>query len=382
MWPAAEELAARAFHHLARALIVVDGNGAVLAMNFAAQHLTGWTASDAVGRPCTDILEVRTERGSDLCGPDGALRQTLDHARVVEEPEALLFRLGTADDPVRISFAVSPLWCEGSDPGAVILIEDLTPAQQTLLARDALVLAASHELKTPITTLRTHSELLLDFELSERQRQEAALEIRSQVMRMEKLIEDILSVLSIESGRLPLELARVHLPRVLERVCQELEPMLEGRRLRTDAAESLPPVLGEAKKLHQILINLGTNAIKYSPPSSEVALIVRAVGAQVRVEVRDQGVGIRKEDQERIFEKFFRANDPAVRRTHGTGLGLYIVRSLVEMLGGRVEVRSRRGQGTTILVWLQRADADPVAAPPPNRAPGRREWEPTILTLP
>ncbi len=381
MWPAAAELAAHAFHQVARALIVVDGNGAVLALNPAAQRLTGWKSNDAVGRPCTDILEVRTEQGTDLCGPDGPLREALDQARVVEEPEALLFRLRTAEDPVPISLVVSPLRYNGSEWGAVILMEDLTPAQQALLARDALVLAASHELKTPLTALRTHSELLLDFELAEPQRKEVALEIHSQVLRLEKLIDDILSVLRIESGRQPLEFRRVQLRRVLERVCQELEPMLEGRRLRTEFAEPLPPVLGEEQKLHQVLINLGTNAIKYSPPASEVALVVRAEGARVCVEVRDQGVGIRKEDQGRIFEKFFRVNDPAVRRIQGTGLGLYIVRSLVEMLGGKVEVRSRYGQGTAVIVWLRRADLDPLAVPPPIRPRGLREWEQTILTL-
>jgi two-component system phosphate regulon sensor histidine kinase PhoR len=372
MWPAAADLAAQAFLQIARPMVAVDRTGAVLAVNAAAQHLTGWKASDAIGRPCADILEVRTEEGVSLSARHGALQEALEQGRVVEAPQALLLRLRTADDPVRVSFTVSPLKQEGTVHGAVILFEDLTPALEAGRAKDALILAASHEIKTPLTALRANSELLLDFELTESQRREVAGEIHTQVARMEKLFDDILSVSRIDSGRLPLDLGRVRLRRVLDHVCAELRPMLGDRKLNVEIDEPLPPVIGEEKKLHQILINLGTNAIKYSPPQSVVALTVRTERERVRIELRDQGVGIRKEDQKRVFEKFFRVNDPAVRRVRGTGLGLYIVRSLVEMLGGRVEVKSRYGHGASFVVWLPRAEPEAARAAPVPRRRGAR----------
>ncbi len=365
------DLLVQAFLHLPRAAVVVDEAGTVLALNGAAQRLTGWKGPDALGRPCADILEVRTEEGANLCAPEGPLREAFDLARVVEAPEALLFRLRTGDDPVRVSFLVAPFGAKG-ERRALIALEDLGPAQEAIRAKDALILAASHELKTPITVLKANSELLRDYALSEPQRKELAGEIHVQVERMEKLLDDIQSVSRIDSGLVPLELGQVQLGRVVERVCAELQPMLDQRRLRTEIQHPLPPVLGEERKLHQILINLGTNAIKYSRPGSEVLLRVASEGRQVRVELRDQGVGIRKKDQRRVFQKFFRVNDPAVRRVRGTGLGLYIVRSLVEMLGGQVEVRSRYGRGTSFIVWLPQADAVSPTGAPLGRRRGAR----------
>src|SRR5437868_15099732 len=123
--------------------------------------------------------------------------------------------------------------------------------------------------------------------------------------------------------------------------------------------------MGEARMLHQILVYLVNNAIKYSEPGTQITLSVRVDRSAVRFEVSDQGVGIRQEHLPRLFEKFYRADDPAVRRTSGTGLGLYIVRSLVTMLGGQVQVRSRHGKGTVFAVTLPRADGAQRARPRP-----------------
>jgi signal transduction histidine kinase len=144
---------------------------------------------------------------------------------------------------------------------------------------------------------------------------------------------------------------------VVKHVCDEVRPMLKGRTLKCRVPEDLPPVMGEARKLHQILVNLVNNAIKYSEPGTQITLSARGDQSAVRFEVADQGVGIRKEHMPRLFEKFYRADDPAVRRTPGTGLGLYIVRSLVTMLGGQVHARSRPGKGTVFIVTLPRAEA-------------------------
>jgi len=138
--------------------------------------------------------------------------------------------------------------------------------------------------------------------------------------------------------------------------------MLNGRTLVCRVPDDLPPVFGEARKLHQILVNLVTNAIKYSEPGTRIKLNARGDQAVVRFEVSDQGVGIRKEHLPRLFEKFYRADDPAVRRASGTGLGLYIVRNLVTMLGGQVEVRSEHGKGSVFTVTVPRAETGAAGA--------------------
>jgi two-component system, OmpR family, phosphate regulon sensor histidine kinase PhoR len=362
-------LSDQAFEQFPQALVIVDHEATVLSLNPVAERLTGWARGDAVGRPAADILEVRTETGVNLCAPNGALRRALRLGTRINTHFAYLFRLRTSDDPVRVSYSVSPLQLKGKTPdGAVIVIHDVTPELETIEARDALMLAASHELKTPLTTLKGLSELLLDFDLSEAQRRELLQDLHGQADRMERLIGDILSVSRIDSGRISVDFSRVDVASVVQHVCDEVRPMLKGRTLRCRVPDDLPSVMGEARKLHQILVNLVNNAIKYSEPGTQITLSARGDRSAVRFEVSDQGVGIRKEHMPRLFEKFYRADDPAVRRTSGTGLGLYIVRSLVTMLGGQVHVRSRPGKGTVFIVTLPRAEA--TARPRPRVAVG------------
>jgi len=362
-------LSEQAFEQFPQALILVDREATVIALNPVAERLTGWARGDALGRPAADILEVRTETGVNLCAPNGALRRALRLGTRINTHFAYLFRLRTSDDPVRVAYSVAPLHIKGRMPdGAVIVIHDVTPELETIEARDALMLAASHELKTPLTTLKGLSELLLDFDLSEAQRRELLQDLHGQADRMERLIGDILAVSRIDSGRISVDFSRVDVASVVQHVCDEVHPMLKGRSLKCRIPEDLPAVMGEARKLHQILVNLVNNAIKYSEPGTQITLSARGDPSAVRFEVSDQGVGIRKEHMPRLFEKFYRADDPAVRRTSGTGLGLYIVRSLVTMLGGQVHVRSRHGKGTVFTVTVPRAET--TARPRPRLAVG------------
>ena len=360
-------LSEQAFEQFPQALILVVRQATVLSLNPVAEQMTGWARGDAVGRPAADILEVRTESGVNLCAPNGALRRALRLGTRIDTHFAYLFRLRTSDDPVRVSYSVAPLRLKGKSPdGAVISIHDVTPELETIEARDALMLAASHELKTPLTTLKGLSELLLDFDLSEAQRRELLQDLHGQADRMERLIGDIMAVSRIDSGRVSVDFSPVEVRPVVKYVCEEVRPMLQGRALKCRVPEGVPAVMGEARKLHQILVNLVTNAIKYSQPGTQITLTARSDQSTVRFEVSDQGVGIREEHVPRLFEKFYRADDPAVRRTSGTGLGLYIVRSLVTMLGGQVQVKSQHGKGSAFIVTLPRADGMQRAKPRPR----------------
>src|SRR5207302_1270647 len=311
-------LSEQAFEQFPQALILVDREATVIAWNPVAERLTGWGRGDALGRPAADILEVRTETGVNLCAPNGALRRALRLGTRINTHFAYLFRLRTSDDPVRVAYSVSPLQGKGKTPdGAVIVIHDVTPELETIEARDALMLAASHELKTPLTTLKGLSELLLDFDLSEAQRRELLQDLHGQADRMERLIGDIVAVSRIDSGRISVDLSRVDVASVVRHVCEEVRPMLTGRSLTCRLPEDLPAVMGEARKLHQILVNLVNNAIKYSEPGTRITLSARGERSVVRFEVSDQGVGIRKEHMPRLFEKFYRADDPAGSRKGG-----------------------------------------------------------------
>src|SRR5438445_2958363 len=229
-------LSEQAFEQVPKPLVRVDPEAPVIALTPSPERLTGWGRGDALGRPAADILEVRTETGVNLCAPNGALRRALRLGTRINTHFAYLFRLRTSDDPVRVSYSVSPIRLKGKTPdAAVIIIHDVTPELETIEARDALMLAASHELKTPLTTLKGLSELLLDFDLSEAQRRELLQDLHGQADRMEKLIGDILAVSRIDSGRISVDLSRVDIGSVVEHVCDEVRPMLKGRILKCRA---------------------------------------------------------------------------------------------------------------------------------------------------
>jgi PAS domain S-box-containing protein len=351
-------LRTNAFEQSLQALVIVDRDSTVLSLNQAAERLTGWSRVEAMGRPAADVLEVRTETGVNLCAANGPLRRALRLGKSVDTHFAYLFRFRTSDEPIRVSYSVAPLRDGDGVAAVLVAIHDVTPELEIIQAKDALMLAASHELKTPVTTLKGLSELLLDFDLTEPQRRELLQDLHGQVNRMERLIADLLDVSRIDAGRMSIELSSVEVGPVIDHVCEEVRPLLQQRPLRRQVPTALPPVFGQSQKLHQILVNLLTNAIKYSPDGSPVELSVTADREQVHFGVRDEGVGIRSEDLPRVFHKFYRAEDPVVRRIPGTGLGLYIVRSLVDMLGGHVDVRSQYGKGSLFTISLPRAQAD------------------------
>src|SRR2546423_4058438 len=288
-------LSQQAFEQFPQALVVVDRQATVVSLNPVAEQLTGWARGDAVGRPAADILEVRTETGVNLCAPNGALRRALRLGTRINTHFAYLFRLRTSDDPVRVAYSVSPLHIKGRTPdGAVIVIHDVTPELETIEARDALMLAASHELKTPLTTLKGLSELLLDFDLSEAQRRELLPDLQGPADPVGEPNGDILPVSPIRLGRISVDFSRVAAASVVEHVCDEVRPMLKGRTLKCRIPEGLPAVMGEARKLHQILVNLGNNAIKYSEPGTQITLSARGDPSAGGFEGAVPGGGIRK----------------------------------------------------------------------------------------
>jgi signal transduction histidine kinase len=256
-----------------------------------------------------------------LSGPDSMLWRCLSGGEAWQTPLR-----GTdivvAGEPKPVNLRI----CRLEGGGALISLFDAAPLRDVLEAHDALISITSHELKTPLT------EMIGD--------------IHHQAERLEQLIREILDASQIDSGRTQLVLHDVDLKELFAEVADELETQLQGRKLVTKLPSRLPRVRADYAKLRQVGVNLLTNAIKYSPEGAPVSLKASVQSELVRVEVKDQGIGIRPEDLGRLFKKFQRIQDPATRRTSGTGLGLYIVKGLVELQGGTVEAFSTYGKGS------------------------------------
>ncbi len=216
----------------------------------------------------------------------------------------------------------------------------------------------SHELRTPLTSIRMFVETLQLGRLQDPERQREALEIvADETARLSGLIGRLLDWARMESGRRKYNLARQPVGPILDRALELLAPQLLHQQAEVvrEEAPGLPPVLADREALADALLNLLNNALKYTGATKRIVLSAAADGPGVWVRVTDNGPGIPRPEQKRIFLKFYRARDPLSRTIEGTGLGLAMVKHIVEAHGGRVSVSSDVGQGATFGVWLPAA---------------------------
>jgi two-component system, OmpR family, phosphate regulon sensor histidine kinase PhoR len=227
------------------------------------------------------------------------------------------------------------------------------PEEQLDRVQSDFVSTVSHELRTPLTSIKGFVDTLLRSrgQLPEDQQIRFLRIIKNQADRLTRLVEDILIVSKIQSGQLRNAPQRLDLADVIDRVLENLSQKTAHHQLDLNLNEELPPVWADQDRLEQILTNLVDNALKYSPK----AWIDPKIPGKLSISVVDQGIGIPEAFLEQIFNRFNRLDTPLTREREGTGLGLYITKSLVESLGGQIAVESKEGLGSTFTVCLPTA---------------------------
>lgn len=245
--------------------------------------------------------------------------------------------------------------------------------QAANLAKSQFVSSAAHELKNPLTSIKGYSDLLISGAVgpvSDGQARFLAT-IRSNADRMSTLVSDLQDISRIEAGQLRLQFSAVSFVEVVNEVARTLRKQIEEKEqsleIQLPDGDLMPPVWGDNIRLVQILTNLLSNAHKYTPQGGRLAIQARVVENQwdpnsasrvIHVSVVDNGIGISPEDQRKVFQQFFRSEDPKVREVTGTGLGLNITKRLVEMQGGVIWFESTPGKGTTFHFTIPVADSE------------------------
>ncbi len=247
------------------------------------------------------------------------------------------------------SLIVSSRAVEGG--GAVVTFVDVTETRRIEMVRRDFVANASHELKTPLTAMRGFAETLMEDDLPEELRRDWLNSIRTNTIRLQRLVDDLLDLSRLESGGWVAREEVVEVRPLVEDILAGSASAIESRELSVQVRGS-GLVLADAQGLEQVLKNLVDNAVRYSPAGETIRISIREADGTIRIVVEDKGPGIPTPALNRIFERFYRVDPARSREEGGTGLGLAIVRHLVNAMGGHVWAESELGQGTRINVTL------------------------------
>ena len=234
--------------------------------------------------------------------------------------------------------------------GLVVVIQDVTKQQKLDQMRKEFVANVSHELRTPLTTVKSYTETLIDGAIDERETAMHFLSVmEKEADRMTALVQDLLELSRIDNKQIQLEFVAINLKPLLEEVleAQYIHITKKGHQLKVSYDKSKEYwVEGDVSRIRQILHNILSNAIKYSPEAGILSVAMRNEGDFVIIEISDTGVGIPKEDLERIFERFYRVDKARSRKMGGTGLGLSIAKELMLLHKGDIKIESKLGEGT------------------------------------
>jgi signal transduction histidine kinase len=234
--------------------------------------------------------------------------------------------------------------------------QDIAHVRQIDKAKTEFVSLASHQLRTPLTSVSWYTEMLLnkDAGILNKKQKEYLSEIYAGNRRMIDLVDDILNTSRIDMGTLLVDPKIVSLPEISESVLKELAPLLQEKKMevKKDFERNLPKIKADPELIRIVIQNILSNSLKYTPPGGSIGIAAKRSNSHILIEISDNGYGIPERQKNRIFTKMFRADNIRSKDTEGTGLGLYIVRAIVKQHGGRVWFESEENKGTKFFVSL------------------------------
>ena len=337
------------FTNSSEGMLTVDAGYQILELNPAFTALTGWPYEEALGRSCMEVLQCRDERDTPLCKTERCpLHQAFTRRQPIPYYEVAFHDRQGHKKEIAASFTA--VHSRESLRG-VIIARDMTLLNAANHMRSNFISMVSHELRTPLNTVSGFLSIVQDEHvgaLNERQSEFLGY-VRTSTDQLITLVNDILFVSKADTGQFELRCTELNLADLIAQVLRDASPSaakvdvaLHGR-----ASRRFPKLWADAGRLHQVLMNLIHNALKFTPPGGSITISARRAGEMAEISVVDTGCGVPFEDQPRVFERFYQSANALLVKHGGFGLGLTIVKLIVEQHGGRIWLQSEPEHGST-----------------------------------
>ena len=330
--------------HMEDGLVAIDGKGQIIHYNPSFLSMLNLREKDLTDKSYDKIID---DYSKDL--EYGAILQK----SISNSSENIIFE----NNKKRILKASPALFRDeaGRISGAIVVFQDITESQRLEDMRREFVANVSHELKTPITTIKSYSETLLCGALEDKELSKNFVEvIENEADRMSSLVKDLLQLSHMDYEKVVWEMHHLDLREIVTDSVRKLEVHFQNKnqRLNMQISDEAVPIYADRGKIQQVIINLLTNAIKYTPENGNIRISAQVVDKNAIFEVQDSGIGIPKEDIKRIFERFYRVDKGRSRAQGGTGLGLSIAHNIIKQHKGSIKVSSELEKGSIFTVYF------------------------------
>jgi signal transduction histidine kinase len=350
---------------MSEGLIATDSAGKVTLFNKTAVDIFDLSSEEnIIGRTVSDFFELYPSdkaRAKPISKSKCPVAIAINKARSTDAVYYL--RKGSDKTPVAINFSCAPVVYEDKPQGAVVALRDVTHEREVDRMKTEFISLASHQLRTPLSAIKWFTEMLLSGDAGKLKKEQAdyAQNVADSAERMIQLVNSLLNISRIESGRIMVDPEPTDLRMLINGIISDLEGKIKEKEhaVVVSVHSSLPKINLDARLIGQVYLNLLTNAIKYTPKGGDISVLVSKKGDEVISQVTDNGLGIPKQDQKRIFEKFFRAENVSAVETDGTGLGLYLIKSIIESSGGKLWFESKEDEGTSFWFSLPMSGMKP-----------------------
>jgi PAS domain S-box-containing protein len=328
-------------------IMSIDSRCRILGFNSAMEKMTGFLRKEVLGKECFKVLNFTDQDNKNLCNIQcPMLMSSTEDKNAFEQIGTIRAKEGKTVDVAMIYSIVRS--AEGKPINAVVNVRNISRLREMENFRETILSMLGHELQTPLTIIKGYTNTLsrTDGKWDAETMRQGLQVIEEESDRLSEVMKKLLLASRLSAGAMKLEKEAVCLISVAQKVVRRLANLTSNHRFLIDFVPDFPMVMVEPQLLEQVLTNLIENAVKYSPHGGKVTITGKQKENQIFVTVADQGIGIAAEDMEYLFKRFHRLDKGQSRKIQGTGLGLYICKSIVEAHGGTLEVKSEPGKGS------------------------------------